>query len=167
MSLESEVKRAEVSKKQKEAEELMLFIAKERKAADEQQINIEAQTIKINKEKEETLILAADADQELKKAEPALLAAQAALEMLDKKFIAEIKSFASPPPDVATVMSAVMIILGKDTSWAAVKKELADSQFVKKIMEFDKENIPAAILKKVERYTKMENFQPAYVSKIS
>jgi dynein heavy chain len=83
--------------------------------------------VKINKEKEETLILAADAEQELKKAEPALLAAQAALEMLDKKFIAEIKSFSSPPPDVATVMSAVMIILGKDTSWAAVKKELADS----------------------------------------
>jgi len=57
------------------------------------------------------LILAADAEQEIKKAEPALLAAQSALEMLDKKFIAEIKSFASPPPDVATVMSAVMIIL--------------------------------------------------------
>lgn len=158
MSVESEVKRAEVSKKQKEAEELMIFIAKERKAADEQSINIEAQTIKINKEKEETLILAADAEQELKKAEPALIAAQQALEMLDKKFIAEIKSFSSPPPDVATVMSAVMIILGKDTSWAAVKKELADSQFVKKVMEFDKENIPPSTLKKVERYTKMENF---------
>lgn len=113
------------------------------------------------------MILAADAEQELKKAEPALIAAQQALEMLDKKFIAEIKSFSSPPPDVATVMSAVMIILGKDTSWAAVKKELADSQFVKKVMEFDKENIPPQILKKVERYTKMENFQPAYVSKIS
>lgn len=35
MSVESEVKRAEVSKKQKEAEELMIYIAKERKAADE------------------------------------------------------------------------------------------------------------------------------------
>jgi len=34
-------------------------------------------------------------------------------------------------------------------------------------MEFDKESIPQATLKKVERYTKMENFQPAYVSKIS
>ena len=110
MSGESEIKRAEVSKQQKVCEDLMVHIAKERKNADEQQVNIEAQTIKIGKEKEETLLLAADADNELKKAEPALQAAQEALEMLDKKYIAEIKSFASPPPDVATVMNAVMIV---------------------------------------------------------
>jgi len=61
--------------------------------------------------------LAADAEAELKKAEPALLAAQEAIEMLEKKYIAEIKSFTSPPPDVATVMSAVMIVFQKETSW--------------------------------------------------
>ena len=47
--------------------------------------------------------------------------------MLDKKYIAEIKSFTSPPPAVATVMSAVMIVLKKPTAWADVKKELTDS----------------------------------------
>ena len=78
--------------------------------------------------------------------------------MLDKKYIAEIKSFASPPPDVATVMNAVMIVFNKEPNWATVKKELADSQFIKKVMEFDKENIAAATLKKIEKYTKMENF---------
>ena len=136
----------------------MVNIAKERKNADEQQVNIEAQTVKIEKEKIETLALAADAEQELKKAEPALIAAQQAIEMLDKKYIAEIKSFASPPPDVATVMNAVMIVFNKEPNWATVKKELADSQFIKKVMEFDKENIAAATLKKIEKYTKMENF---------
>jgi hypothetical protein len=30
--------------------------------------------------------------------------------MLDKKYIAEIKSFKSPPADVATVMNAVMTV---------------------------------------------------------
>lgn len=72
---------------------------------------IEAQTIKVEKEKEETEELAADADRELKKAEPALIEAQKSLEGLDKKYIAEIKSFASPPPAVETVMSSVMIVL--------------------------------------------------------
>lgn len=105
----------------------MINISKERKNADEQQVNIQAQRVKIEKEKEETLQLAADADAELKKAEPALQAAQQALEMLDKKYIAEIKSFTSPPPDVATTMSAVMIVLQKPTSWADIKKELTDS----------------------------------------
>jgi len=145
----------------------MINIAKERKNADEQQVNIEAQRVKIEKEKEETMQLQQDAEAELKKAEPALLAAQQALEMLDKKYIAEIKSFTAPPPDVATVMNAVMIVFQKEATWQTVKKELADSQFVKKVTEFDKENISPATLKKIEKYTKMENFQPQYVSRVS
>lgn len=52
------------------------------------------------------------------------------------------KSFANPPADVATVMSAVMIVLGKDPSWASVKKELANPKFVDIIKTYDKENIP-------------------------
>jgi dynein heavy chain len=126
MSAESEIKRIEVSKQQKVCEDLMINIAKERKNAGEKQVFIEAQTIKVEKEKEETQELADDADRELKKAEPALLEAQKALEGLDKKYIAEIKSFASPPPAVETVMSAVMTVLQKDISWASVKKELSD-----------------------------------------
>lgn len=42
MSAESEIKRIEVSKKQKVCEDLMIHIAKERKNADEKQVNIEA-----------------------------------------------------------------------------------------------------------------------------
>jgi len=75
MSAESEIKRAEVNKKTKDAEELILVIAKKRKEADEKIVFIEGEKIKIEKEKEETIILAADADNELKKAEPALIAA--------------------------------------------------------------------------------------------
>jgi dynein heavy chain len=63
------------------------------------------------------------------------------LEGLDKKHISEIKSFTSPPELVATVMAAVMIIIGKDTGWATVKKEMAAPDFLKMIMFFDKENI--------------------------
>lgn len=75
----------------------MISITKEKKIADEQQKVIEQQTVKIEKDKEETLKLAADAEADLKKAEPALLAAQEAIEKLDKKYIAEIKTFTSPP----------------------------------------------------------------------
>ena len=99
----------------------------------------------------------------MKKAEPALIAAQEALESLDKKYIAEIKSFTNPPPDVATVMSAVMIVLGKDPTWASVKKELANPKFVEMVMSFDKENIPQKTMKAIEKYTKQENFNPVYV----
>lgn len=136
----------------------MITMSKEQRNADEQQKKIEGERVKIEKEKEETEKLAADAEAELKKAEPALIAAQEALESLDKKYIAEIKSFASPPVDVATVMSSVMIVLGKDPTWASVKKELADPKFVDKIMNFDKDNISQKTLKAIEKYTKQENF---------
>jgi hypothetical protein len=53
----------------------MIDIAKERKNADEQSANIEAQRIRIGKEKEETEKLAEDASRELKAAEPALISA--------------------------------------------------------------------------------------------
>jgi len=87
--------------------------------------------------------------------------------MLDKKYIAEIKAFNSPPADVQTTMNAVMIVLQKEPSWPSAKKELSDSNFIKKVMEFDKENISATVLKKIEKYTKMENFQPQFVMKVS
>lgn len=167
MAAEAEIKRIDVSKAQKQCEDLVINISRERKIADEKQVFIEEQTVKITKEKEETIELAADADRELKKAEPALLEAQKALESLDKKYIAEIKAFTSPPPAVETVMSAVMIVLGKNPDWASVKKELTDSTFVKKVMDFDMDNISQAVMKKIEKYTKMENFQPQIVAKTS
>jgi dynein heavy chain len=167
MTVQSEVKRAEVSKEQKQCEELMVEMSKQQTEADEKMKVIETERIKIGKEKAEIVAFAAVAEQDLKKAEPALIAAEESLEKLDKKYIAEIKSFPSPPAEVEMVMYAVMVILGKDTTWLAVKKELADPQFVKKIKEFDKDKISQSILKKIERYTKKEEFDPAYIEKKS
>ena len=47
--------------------------------------------------------------EDLKKAEPALLAAQSALNTLNKANLTELKSFGSPPPAVINVLSAVMV----------------------------------------------------------
>lgn len=163
MTSESEIKRVEVSKQQKICEELGNNIQKRQKIADEKSKHIEGEKAKIEKEKEATEKLAADAESELQKAEPALLAAQEALDSLDKKYISEVKSFTNPPTDVATVMSAVMIVLGKDPTWASVKKELANPKFVDVIKGLDKESISAKTLKQIEKYTKAETFNPQYV----
>lgn len=167
MTAESEIKRIEVSKQQKVCEELSINIQKEQKTADEKQKFIEVERVKVGKDKEETEKLAADAEQELKKAEPALLAAQEALESLDKKYISEIKSFANPPADVAIVMNAVMIVLGKEPTWASVKKELANPKFIEMMLTFDIDNIPPKVMKAIEKFTKQENFNPAYVKEKS
>lgn len=61
------------------------------------------------------------------KAEPALLAAQEALNTLNKANLTELKSFGSPPGAVTNVTAAVMVLLApagkipKDRSWKAAK----------------------------------------------
>ena len=49
-------------------------------------------------------------EEDLAKAEPALLAAQAALDTLDKTNLTEYKSFGTPPPGTDEVAAAVMVL---------------------------------------------------------
>ena len=65
-------------------------------------------------------VLQADLD----KAIPALDAAQKALELLNKKDMAEVKAYAKPPPAVETVMEAVMVLRKQEPTWAEAKKQL-------------------------------------------
>ena len=59
------------------------------------------------------------------------------------------------------VMSAVMTVLGKfNVDWAGVKKEMTDPKFMDKIVFLDKENMPESTMKKIEAYTKKDNFLP-------
>ena len=59
------------------------------------------------------------------------------------------------------VMSAVMTVLGKNNvDWAGVKKEMTDPKFMDKIINLDKENMADSTMKKIEAYTKKDNFLP-------
>lgn len=68
-----------------------------------------------------------DCEEDLVKAEPALIAAQEALNTLNKANLTELKSFGSPPGAVTNVTAAVMVLLApagkvpKDRSWKAAK----------------------------------------------
>lgn len=68
-----------------------------------------------------------DCEEDLLKAEPALVAAQEALNTLNKANLTELKSFGSPPGAVTNVTAAVMVLLApagkvpKDRSWKAAK----------------------------------------------
>lgn len=86
--------------------------------------------------------MAEEADRELKKAEPALIAAEQALKELSKDHITEVKSYKNPTQDIAMVMFAVMTLLGHDASWPVCQKVLADPEFIKHLFDFDKDNIP-------------------------
>jgi dynein heavy chain len=134
---------------------------KEQDVADAKSTYIQAESAKIEIESVIARKLAADADAELAKAMPNLLAANRAVESLDKKFIAEMKALNKPPHDVG--MDSVMVFLEKPIGWPSVKKELNDTGFLKNIMELDKEHINAKTLKRIETYTKESTFTPEYM----
>lgn len=64
---------------------------------------------------------------DLRKAEPSLIAAQEALNTLNKNNLTELRSFGTPPKAVICVCAAVMVLFSekgripKDRSWKACK----------------------------------------------
>jgi len=53
------------------------------------------------------------------------------------------------------------------TDWASAKVLLGDSNFLKRLYEYDKDNIPDAMLKKLKKYIENPKFVPDAVEKVS
>lgn len=88
------------------------------------------------------------------KAEPALQAAQDALNTLNKNNLTELKSFGSPPGAVTNVTAAVMVLMApngkiaKDRSWKQAKMMMAKvDAFLDALINYDKEHIHSDIIK--------------------
>ena len=108
---------------------------------------------------------------DLAKAEPALLAAQAALNTLNKNNLTELKSFGSPPQACVNVTAAVMCLMApggkvpKDRSWKAAKVMMAKVDgFLDALLNYDKENIPEPSLKAVQEYLDNPEFNPDFIA---
>jgi len=72
-----------------------------------------------------------------------------------------------PPSGVDVVMDAVMTFLERPTGWTSVKKELNDTKFLDRIMDFNKDGINSKVLKKIESFTKESDFTPELMNKKS
>ncbi|KAM5310557.1 dynein axonemal heavy chain 9 isoform 2-T2 [Glossophaga mutica] len=112
-----------------------------------------------------------DCEEDLAKAEPALTAAQAALNTLNKTNLTELKSFGSPPQAVSNVSAAVMALMApegkvpKDRSWKAAKVAMARvDAFLDSLINFDKENIHENCLKAIRPYLQDPEFNPEFMA---
>ncbi|XP_015211854.2 dynein axonemal heavy chain 17 [Lepisosteus oculatus] len=109
-------------------------------------------------------------EEDLAKAEPALIAAQEALNTLNKNNLTELKSFGSPPEAVVNVTAAVMILLApggkipKDRSWKAAKNTMAKvDSFLDGLVNYDKEHIHEACIKAFQPYKSDSSFEPEFI----
>ncbi|CAM9180031.1 unnamed protein product [Ectocarpus fasciculatus] len=167
LSKELVVKKVVVAQSQKDCEDLLVQIVSERRVADEQRKQVEADSERIGIEAAECKAISDDAEADLAIALPALEQAMAEVEKLDKSSVSEVKAYSKPPPLVETVLQAVMILFGKASDWATAKRIIGESNFLQQIKGFDKDHIAPATVSKIKKYTDMPQFTPAEVKKVS
>ncbi|XP_060896803.1 dynein axonemal heavy chain 2-like [Labrus mixtus] len=167
MSVELEEAKKQVADFQKQCEEYLSVVVQQKREADKQQITVSANSEKIGAEELQCKEMAENAQRDLDEALPALEEAMKALESLNKKDMTEIKSYGRPPTLVETVMQAVMILLCKEPTWAEAKRQLGESNFIKTLVNFDKDNISDRVLKKIGQYCRQADFLPETIGKVS
>ncbi|EDV25795.1 uncharacterized protein TRIADDRAFT_23475 [Trichoplax adhaerens] len=167
MSIELERTKNKVAQFQKQCEEYLVIIVQQKRETDEHQKTVAARSEKIEEEEQRCRQLAETAQHDLDEALPALEEAVKALEALNKKDITEIRSYGRPPPLVEKVMEAVMILLGAEPTWAEAKRQLGETNFIKTLVNFDKDHMTDRVLKKVTGYCSQSDFQPDIIGRVS
>jgi dynein heavy chain len=135
----------------------MAQIAIDQKKADVVKKTVSEEEQGVKERALQTEAIARDAQKDLDEALPILEAAFKALDSLDKKDIAEMKAFSKPPELVMTVMEAICILFKIKPDWENSKKLLGDSMFLKKLSDFDKDNVPESVSKKLKKCRVLQN----------
>lgn len=167
LSKELEVKKVVVAQSQKDCEDLLVTIVSERRVADEQRKQVEADSTRISSEAAECKAISDDAEADLAVAMPALEKAMEEVDKLDKNSISEVKAYTKPPPLVETVLQAVMILFQKPTDWNSAKKVMGESNFLSQIKNYDKDHVSSVINNKIKKYVDQPAFKAEEVKKVS
>jgi dynein heavy chain len=152
---------AVVEEKQVATEALLVHVGQATSAAEEQKSAASVEEAAADEIAQEVAAVQADVDKDLEAARPALQAAEAALDSLDKGShpgsLGELKRFGSPADAVVMVTSATLILTAgkpkvpKDLSWAAAKRMMDDTdQFFDNLVNFDKDNVDEVLVAAVE-----------------
>eukprot|EP00879_Flechtneria_rotunda_P033098 GHRR01036630.1.p1 GENE.GHRR01036630.1~~GHRR01036630.1.p1 ORF type:complete len:401 (+),score=115.74 GHRR01036630.1:136-1338(+) len=64
-------------------------------------------------------------------------------------------------------LSGVMTVLKRPATWEESKKQLSDANFMMKLLNYDKDNMDDALLKKINKFTTNPEFTPESVGKVS
>ncbi|TNJ27094.1 Dynein heavy chain [Giardia muris] len=167
MRKELETTKVVVLESQENCENLLANIAVQQREIDEKQRLITIDSEKLMKEQEVLMGQMKEAQRDLDEATPALEAAQRALEALDSKDIYEIRSFTQPPDLVKLVLAGVMTLLNRDTDYKSAKVVMGEGQFLEKLINYDVNNIPESMLKKVKRYYMDKNYTVDAIGRVS
>ncbi|KAJ6660734.1 hypothetical protein lerEdw1_017360 [Lerista edwardsae] len=165
------IQEMELQQRNKDAEALVDKIgqqteklSREKAAADEEEQKVAAIQAEVTKQQQAS-------ENDLATAEPALSAANAALNTLNRLNMTELRTFPNPPAIVTNVTAAVLVLLSpsgkipKDRSWKTTKIYMSKvDEFLQSLVNFDKEHIPEATVKTIqEDYLRDPEFNPEIV----
>uniref|UniRef100_A0AC11AZA8 Dynein axonemal heavy chain 11 n=1 Tax=Ovis aries TaxID=9940 RepID=A0AC11AZA8_SHEEP len=159
---------AELQLRNQDAEALIAKIGLQTEKLSREKAIADAEERKVTAIQTEVSQKQRECEVDLLKAEPALVAATAALNTLNRVNLTELKAFPNPPNAVTNVTAAVMVLLAprgrvpKDRSWKAAKVFMGKvDDFLQALINYDKEHIPENCLKVVkEQYLRDPEFNP-------
>ncbi|XP_047480638.1 dynein axonemal heavy chain 7-like [Penaeus chinensis] len=169
-------------------EEATQDVSKMMEIIEQESLEVEERRKLVSAEEEEAGVHAANAralqeecQAELNQAMPALHEAVESLNTLKPADITVVKSMKNPPQAIKLVMAAVCVMLEikpekmKNSSgktifeyWGPSKRLLGDMSFLQQLKDYDKDNIPEAVMDKINKeYVRLPEFDPVSVAKAS
>ncbi|KAG1666392.1 hypothetical protein FOA52_006501 [Chlamydomonas sp. UWO 241] len=150
-----------------DTEALLVKVESERREAEAIRGTVITEEAEVKLKQAETQLLYDDAQAKLEEVLPAMEAAEKALNALNKSDIVEIRTFIKPPVLVQLTMEGVCILLHEKPDWDTAKKVLGEANFVKRLVDFDKDNISERVVKGIQRIIEDPTFTPEQVAKQS
>ncbi|XP_049878805.1 dynein axonemal heavy chain 1-like [Pectinophora gossypiella] len=150
--------------------------------AEEARVKVEKEQAIASKMAAETTLMAEDAQKDLDEAMPALLAAEKALQELNRNDVVEVKAMKKPPAGVLLVIESLCVVFDikpvKEAGasfgekvlnyWKPGSLMLTDpTAFLESLMKFDKESITEDMIKKLKRFVTDPNYDPKKILKVS
>lgn len=150
--------KANVAKASEECEAMLVDIEESTQKANVKKAEASEKSIEVEIKGKQIAIEKEDAEEALAEAMPALEEARRALADLDKAQITEIRSFATPPPQVQVVCECVAILKGyKEINWKSAKGMMSDVSFLKSLMEMDCEALTGKQINACRAHMKNSN----------
>lgn len=151
-----------------ETEKIMVKIERDTAEAEKKKEVVGADEAAANEAAAASQAIRDDCESDLAEAVPALESALLALDTLKPADITVVKSMKNPPAAIKLVLEAVCVLKGLkptrtpneigrmvDDYWGASQKMLGDMKFLESLKTFDKDNIPAPIMKKIREVKKI------------
>lgn len=156
-----------IVEKAKDTELLLQQLEKDQEAVEQVRQIVESEEAVMQRETQIVQNYADECHSDLASVLPALQQAIMSLETLDKASVSELRVYTRPPDLVGTVMCAVCVLFQRKPDWPTAKQMLGDPNFLKKLLQFDKNAVPDTVFTKLKKYTKVADFKAETVGKVS